>query len=208
MGKARPCSLQRPWIGHFRQLHIQGIAEPFWKGRIFRILEILGVQEQKNLQASTITNGTVFSRRIRDQWREMCPRSLTLVSIDAASPQVYKAIRRIDGLERVVENLKAFCREKGPQQICAIANNINTFNVGEVEQMVEMAANAGCDYISLNATDEVDRSMAHFTVNSSNWQRFAEAEERARAAAERLGIPLYFVKPLHKNLARQGANTE
>lgn len=208
MGKARPCSLQRPWIGHFRQLHIQGIAEPFWKGRIFRILEILGVQEQKNLQASTITNGTVFSRRIRDQWREMCPRSLTLVSIDAASPQVYKAIRRIDGLERVVENLKAFCREKGPQQICAIANNINTFNVGEVEQMVEMAANAGCDYISLNATDEVDRSMAHFTVNSSNWQRFAEAEERARAAAERLGISLYFVKPLHKNLARQGANTE
>lgn len=121
----------RPWISHIRRLHIQGIAEPFWKGRLIRILEIPAVQDRHDLQISTVTIGTVFSKRVRDQWREICPRSLTLVSIDAASPAAYEKIRRTDGFERVVENLKAFCCEKGPQQMCAVANNVKVFNGGD-----------------------------------------------------------------------------
>jgi hypothetical protein len=110
------------------QIHIQGVAEPFWKDLIFKILDVLVFDNHKDrITVSTTTNATLLNARNRERYLNRVPHSITNVSLDAASPQTYQGIRILGGkaFERVLEHLYAFGREIVPARqflraICTI----------------------------------------------------------------------------------------
>lgn len=185
------CEKLKPHIEHVRAIHIQGIAEAFWKDLIFDVLDRLGVEEHKNqICISTTTNGTILHEARRRRWLRY-PTSVLTFSIDAATPETYQLIRRVPMYHRIIDNLMAYARERSPWQQLRIHNNINLMNIKEVEGMVELAAQAGVP-IDFNPT----YSVPFIGVNKTNAYLFKEAEEKILATAEKLCVPVTFMRKL------------
>lgn len=186
------CAELKSYMWNVRSLHIQGIAEAFWKDRIFEIFEWLGLQPcDYRVIVSTTTNGTILSEPRRRRFLKY-PRSVLTFSIDAATPETYRLIRRVDMFHRVKENLLSYSRERwSSEQILRIHNNINLLNVDEVVGMVELAAEANCE-IEFNPT----YATPGICVNDWNAYIFKRAEDAIVGAAERLGVFAKFMRRL------------
>jgi MoaA/NifB/PqqE/SkfB family radical SAM enzyme len=184
------CEKLRPYVEHVHAVHIQGIAEAFWKDYIFDVLEWSGVDEHKeHICVSTTTNGTILHEARRRRWLKY-PTSVITFSVDAATPETYELIRRVPLYHRIVDNLLAYSRERvAPWQQLRIHNNINLLNIKEVEGMVELAARAGAS-IDFNPT----YAVPFIGVHKGNAYMFEEAEQRIIAAAARLNVPLTFMR--------------
>jgi MoaA/NifB/PqqE/SkfB family radical SAM enzyme len=184
------CKTLNPFVRHLKWLHIQGVAEPFWKDRIFELLDWLGVERyMARVWISTTTNGTLMTPARRAKFLHY-PKSTITWSLDAGSPEVYKVIRRVDMYDRIVENLKAYSRERQPGQYVHIHNNINTINVYDVEKMVELAADAGVDRLDFNATYGVPA----ICVSRENVGLFRDAQKRIMHRAKSLGVYTTFMR--------------
>lgn len=185
------CQRLQPYIKHIHWLHIQGVAEPFWKDRIFQLLDLLGVEKYKHkVWISTTTNGTLMNERHRKLFLHY-PKSTITWSMDAGSPLIYKIIRRLDMYDKIVENLKTYCQERNSNgQHVHIHNNINTINIGDVEKMVELAAEAGIDRLDFNATYGVPA----ICVNKENVHIFREAQKRIMFLSKKLGVFTTFMR--------------
>lgn len=181
---------------HLQSVHIQGIAEPFWKGRIFRILELLLAPD--TLHVSAITNGTLLSGDNLTRWLHI-PNSRLIISIDAGTPATYKKIRKIAAFDTILNNIDQFNKLKSTNQYLQLTANINIHNVHEVEQIVEIAAKYNVNSLELNTTDIVDDAMSHMVVNANNAHLFHQAQERATILASQLGVRLVILKPLSLN---------
>jgi MoaA/NifB/PqqE/SkfB family radical SAM enzyme len=105
-------------VPNLQGLHIQGIAEPFYVTRedgylLFDVLDILEFDKYANqITLSLTTNGTLFKKSVRQEYLRRAPNSITNFSIDAATPETFKAIRIFDCFEKVLENLYAFSSER------------------------------------------------------------------------------------------------
>ena len=189
-------------VPNLYQIHIQGIAEPFYKDLMFSLLDWLGFdQHRERITISTTTNGTLFKPAIRRRYLERCPHSITNFSIDAATKDTYKAIRILDCFENVIENLYAFNKERvRPRQFLRIHNNINTMNVGEVVGMVRIAAKADAEYVEFNPTDGFNWPIL---VSERNCGLFKKAQDDIITECKRLNVPYNFLRPLDLGLTDQ-----
>jgi len=133
------CKTLRPFVVNFTQVHIQGVAEPFWKNRIFEIINDLGVKKETLL--TTTTNGTILTKDRMEKWL-IYPHTTLTFSIDAGRAKTYRKLRRWDYYDKVVENLLCYSEARGPTQRLQIHNNLNLLNINEVVEMVELAAKA------------------------------------------------------------------
>lgn len=185
-----------PYTKYLKSIHIQGIAEPLWKGKIFQILNL--IQATPTLRVSVITNGILLQGDILAQWLQI-PLTSTIVSLDAASPSTYKLIRKADSFDTILDNIRVFNERKSKDQILALCANINIHNVHEVESIVEIAASVNANYLELNTTDVIDDAMAYMVVNASTAKIFAEAQANAQSKAQKLGVRLLVLKPLSLN---------
>lgn len=105
------CERIKPYTQYVRSIHIQGIAEAFWKDRIFDILDWLGVEQYKEqITITTTTNGTILPKARRERWLKY-PKSIVTFSIDAATPETFRLIRRVDMFDKIMENLTAYAQE-------------------------------------------------------------------------------------------------
>lgn len=186
-------------VPNLTQIHIQGIAEPFYKDLIFRVLDWLEYDKyQDQITISTTTNATLFKPSVRKQYLSRCPKSITNFSIDAATPETFKTIRIFDCFDKVLENLYAFDKERTrARQFIRIHNNINILNVHEAAAMVQIAANAHAEYVEFNPTDGFNQKIL---VNESNCGLFSKAQEDIIAECQRLNVPLQFLRPLDLGL--------
>lgn len=177
------------------QIHIQGIAEPFYKDLLFHVLDWIGYDEYKQqITVSTTTNGTLFKPSVRKHYLERCPKSITNFSIDAATPDTFKKIRIFDCFDKVIENLYAFNKERvRSRQFLRIHNNINTLNVHEVVGMVRIARNADVEFVEFNPTDGFNQDIL---VNETNCGIFKRAQEDIIEECKRLKVPYNFIRPL------------
>jgi hypothetical protein len=177
-------------------LHIQGVAEAFWKDAIFEVLNQINFDDFKDqITVTTVTNGTVLREQKIDKFLDRCPRTYVSFSIDAATSETYKKIRRIDALNVVVKNLLYFseCRKRFPNLGLRIQNNINLINVSEVKEMVQLAAQAQVDEIEFNPTGG---HPVEILPNEQNFQIFSDAQKIAELEAKRLGVKVVFLRPL------------
>lgn len=194
------CLILKPYLKNITGLHIQGIAEAFWKDRIFEICKILGVEKYKNkITVSTTTNGTLMNEARRKKFLGFPLSSLTW-SLDAATPETYQAIRRVDMYNKIIENLKFYSRERDKStQFLRIHNNINLLNINEVVGMVELAAEVGADNLEFNSTYG-GAEMGGITVDKKNVHLFARAQERIIDASKKLGVNTNFMRDLTLDL--------
>jgi molybdenum cofactor biosynthesis enzyme MoaA len=177
-----------------RQIHIQGIAEPFYKDMMFDTLDAIQFDQHRRIIISTTTNGTLFGPAVRKRFLDRCPNSITTFSIDAATPATFQKIRILPVFDKVIENLCEFSAERNRQtQKVRIHNNINIHNVDEVVGMVEIAAKAKVDCIEFNPTDGFNTSLL---VNEDNCGRFRRAQLDIVDACRRLKIDYNFIRPL------------
>jgi wyosine [tRNA(Phe)-imidazoG37] synthetase (radical SAM superfamily) len=185
-------------VCNLKQIHIQGIAEPFWKDLIFEMLDVLHFDNHKSIIISTTTNGTLLGEPQQQRYLARVPHSITNFSIDASTPETYKAIRRLDIFPKVLENLRTFDRKRDKnQQFLQICNNINLLNIHEVIGMVHLARDVHVNALEFNATDGYNREIL---VNEQNCGRFYRAQQDIVEECQKLGIPVNFVCPLDKGL--------
>jgi hypothetical protein len=176
------------------QIHIQGIAEPFYKDLIFQVLDWLGYDaHREQIIVSTTTNATLFKPSVRKQYLDRCPKSITNFSIDAATPETFKKIRIFDCFDKVLENLYSFNKERRPGQFIRLSNNLNILNVREGVAMVQIAANANADCIVFNPTDGFNQEIL---VNETNCGIFTKVQDDIIAECKRLKVVCEFIRPL------------
>lgn len=166
-------------IPNIQQIHIQGIAEPFYKELIFEMLDWLNFSNFRDqITISTTTNGTLLNESRRLDYLRRVPRSITVFSIDAATPETFEKIRILPVFDKVLENLYAFGRERVPsRQYLTINNNINTLNVAEVVGMVQIAAKAGVNCLQFSPTDGFNTPIL---VNEKNCGLFRRSARYPR----------------------------
>ena len=184
------------------QIHIQGIAEPFWKGLIWEILEDLQFDKYRHtLVISTTTNGLLLKEKTSDKFLREVPHSIVTFSLDAATAETYRKIRIIDGFDLVLKNLNAYSRARcRSRQFLKIHNNINTLNVKEVKGMCQIAADANVEFVEFNPTDGFHKEIL---VNGKNCGSFRKAHLDIISECERLNVPYKFFRPLDLGMTDQ-----
>lgn len=188
------CEKLCPYASNFKSLHIQGIAEAFWKNKLFDVVDKINISPP-NTRITTFTNGTIFYGDKLEKWLNY-PWSCLTFSIDASTPETFKKIRVWDAYYKVIENMKEFAKRRTSMQMLKTHNNINLLNVGEVEGMVEIAAEIGVDIISFNPTYNFEQ----FAVNKGNVHIFSKAQDQINAIAAKLKIKVEFMRSLTLDL--------
>lgn len=184
---------------NLHQIHIQGIAEPFYKGLMFEILDWLDFDKYKDqITISTTTNGTLFKPSVRQEYLKRVPKSITNFSIDAATPATFEKIRILPVFDKVLENLYAFSKERNSsRQYLRIHNNINILNVHEVVGMVHIAQKAGVEVLEFSPTDGFNTGIL---VNEANCGLFRKAQKDIINECKKLRIRYNFIRPLDMGL--------
>ena len=193
-------------VPNLYQIHIQGIAEPFYQTRngflLFEVMDWLDFDKYaEKITISVTTNATLLKESVRSQYLKRAPHSITNFSIDAATPETFKAIRIFDCFDKVLENMYAFDKERvRERQFLRIHNNLNTMNIHEVVGMVHIAHKARAEYVEFNPTDGFNHKIL---VNESNCGKFAKAEQEIIEECRRLGQPYNLLRPLDLGMASQ-----
>jgi sulfatase maturation enzyme AslB (radical SAM superfamily) len=194
-------------VPNLYQIHIQGIAEPFYQTRkdgflLFEVLDILEFDKYaEQITLSITTNATLLKQDVIKQYLKRAPHSITNFSIDAATPETFKAIRIFDCFDKVLENMYAFDKQRvRERQFLRIHNNINTMNVHEVVDMCRIAHRARAEYVEFNATNGFNHLIL---VNEKNCGRFAKAQRDIIDECARLRQPVNFIRPLDLGLTEQ-----
>lgn len=189
------------------QIHIQGIAEPFYQTResgylLFDVMDKLGYDDYRDdITISVTTNATLFKESVRKEYLRRAPHSITNFSVDAATPETFKAIRIFSCFDQVWDRIFAFDRERvRERQFIRIHNNINTMNVHEVKGMVQLAAKAHVEFVEFNPTNGFNHKIL---VNEDNCGLFAKAQQEIVEECEKLGVPYNFIRPLDLGMASQ-----
>jgi hypothetical protein len=194
-------------VPNLHQIHIQGIAEPFYQTRekgylLFDVLDVLGFDKYKDqITLSVTTNATIFKKSIRQEYLERAPNSITNFSIDAATSETFKAIRIFDCFDKVLENMYAFDEERvRDKQFVRIHNNINIMNVHEVRGMVRIAEKAHVEYVEFNPTNGFNHKIL---VNEDNCGLFKKAQEDIIDECEKRDVPYHMIRDLDLGLTEQ-----
>lgn len=192
-------------VPNLRQIHIQGIAEPFYQTResgylLFDCMDVLKFDDYNDqITISVTTNATIFKKSIRQEYIERAPNSITNFSIDAATPETFKAIRIFDCFEKVLKNMASFDQERNyGKQFLRIHNNINTMNVHEVRGMVKIGHDVRAEYVEFNPTNGFNHKIL---VNEENCGLFKRAQREIEEEAEKLGQPIKLIRDLDLGLS-------
>lgn len=185
---------------YIREINVLGIAEPFWQGKIFDVLEGFGIKRYKNISVFATSNASVFDAEARAKFAEITNASKLDFSIDAATPETFLKIRRQKSFNKVCENVKAWCKERpSDKHYVSIHNNINMINIHEVPDMVRLSKKLGVDLLKLIPTHECSvptQTLIDIMVNTENAQAFHDAEAEAIRVSEEIGQPLTVTRPL------------
>jgi len=140
-------------MSHLRDLWILGVAEPFWKNAIFKVMDGLDYASHRDhIRIVSFTNGSVFGDKTRERYMREVSQSNLHFSIDAASPETYCKIRRLDFYKTVKKNVIKYSEERPPNHMIGICHNINRLNFHEIPQMVTEADEMGADWLDFNFT--------------------------------------------------------
>ena len=199
------CAKAKPLMPYLKHLCVLGIAEPFWKDKVFEVFEWLEFPRYKNqIRFETNTNATLLVPKVNERFFSEVNWSDISFSIDAATPETFIKIRRIDAYRNIIQNIKNFMKLRGEnggsvRHITRIWNNINLLNVNEMTQMVEVAADLGVDNMVMLPTHDQNGnvSLGEILLNSKNVKVFEKNADEAMNKAIKLNLPLSYPKPFN-----------
>jgi len=196
------CEKAKPLMPYLRELYVLGIAEPFWKGAVFRALNSLGFFRYKQrIQFRTNTNGICLTKNVARQFFAMVTWSELAWSLDSATRETHIKIRRLDTFDLVIDNLRQWIKLReeyggGFHHKVSVYNNINLLNVDEMTRMVELAVDLGVDTMTMLPTyDQAGVvQLGELLLCAKNVKTFKQASERAMERARELGLKLHYSK--------------
>jgi len=200
-------------IIHIKIINILGVAEPFWKDKIFDILNKFNIKENKNrISVWTTSNASIFNEDRQDKLLDLTDKTDIHFSLDAATRETFLKIRKNDCFEICCKNIKSW-REKtkeinklsGKNHYIRLHNNINTINVNEVTDMVFLAKDMGIDLLVLLPTHDcggTHSDLNNILVNKENYSLFIKAQESAEFIADKIGQKILFSRPLDLNISK------
>ena len=172
------------YLPYARYLALNGIGEPFLHPQIMDIMEIY---EKYGIQMTTNTNLSVMNPELA----AIINRTFTdiQISCDAADKETYEAIRRGLSFEKFKANAEML-RSAGNVEIC-MATVVMRQNILQLPQIVEFAADLGCDkgvLLDLNTSkllENLNDTIKSFPRTAGRYM------EEAREAADRRGVILH-----------------
>jgi len=192
------CEKIKPLLPHIKKFCVLGIAEPFWKDEVFRIFEMINFKSYKdNITFETNHNVTCFGERTQDRFlKEVCKSNLQF-SLDAATPETYVKIRRLDAYDLCIKNLKSWMKKKNFRHKVTIWNNINMLNVHEMKQMVQVAIDLNVESIYMLPTHNQNNKvhLSEIIINEKNVHIFQKNSIEAMELAKANKLDLRYVTP-------------
>ena len=123
------CGAVKAQLDQVAVLRIGGDAEPFWRNRVFEVLQELEIESSTSIKVYVTTNSTLLNEESTAKWFESVGSCEVSFSLDAANPKTYFQLRRIPEFERAVQNMDHYCRTRNPDQhVAVLRNNINLIN--------------------------------------------------------------------------------
>jgi MoaA/NifB/PqqE/SkfB family radical SAM enzyme len=192
-------------IPNLEIINILGIAEPFWKGKIFEILEKINFSKyQEQISLWTTSNASVFNEEQQEKLLKITKKTDIHFSLDAASDETFFKIRRNHSFKTCCKNIKNWCKKRNSsgEHYVRLHNNINMLNVHEVSDMVLMAKDMQVDLLVLIPTHDcggTHSAIKDIIVNQNNFYKFKKAEKDAVKLANKINQNIFFSRPLALN---------
>ncbi len=137
-----------PYLGGFRTISLHGVGEPLLGRKLVLILDRI---DRERTWVQFNSNGLLLTEA---RSRELVLKGLRMIdiSLDAATPETYRRIRRSDfGLVvRNIERLSAIKRELGAHHPVIMLNmTLMKENAGEIAAFVGLAERVGAEIVHL-----------------------------------------------------------
>ena len=194
------CEQVRPLMPYIKKFCVLGIAEPFWKDAVFDVFEKVNYKKYKdNILFETNHNVTCFGERSQSRFVNEVAQSNLQFSLDAATPDTYVKIRRLDAYDLCIKNLKLWLSARTDKHKVTIWNNINMINLHEMTGMVQTAIDLGVDSIYMLPTQNQNKmvNLGDLTINSKNVDLFEKHSCDAMHLARLNGMDLRYVQPFN-----------
>lgn len=191
------CKKVKPLMEHLRKLSVLGVAEPFWKDAVFKVFEAIDFESHKDhITFETNHNVTCFGPRTQEKFLNSVKFSSLQFSLDAATPETYMKIRRLDAYDLCIKNLSLWMKNKTDNHKATIWNNINVLNVHEMTDMVRVALDLGVDIIMLPTHNQNNQvNMGELVIHEKNANIFKKHSEAAMDFAVAKGVNLRYITP-------------
>jgi MoaA/NifB/PqqE/SkfB family radical SAM enzyme len=178
-----------PWFRHATYVGLAGNGEPFLHPDI---MEILRIVIGAGATPSVISNATLWKRyNIVDQLAGIGPMLLN-VSIDGGTKATFEKWRLKANFDEVRENLielrQAKERKNTPFPIINFISCLMKDTIGEVEQIVDLAAETGSSVVIFQNMYPYNKLMDDARVKDMEECRRAIAKARRRAAPHGIRI--------------------
>jgi MoaA/NifB/PqqE/SkfB family radical SAM enzyme len=171
-----------------RRVVLHGIGEPLLNRDL---VAIIGAVKSRGAYVLFNSNGLLLRGPIVDPLVRSGLDELR-VSLDSASPETYQQVRGVDGLGRILANLRglaeAKARLKAQAPIVSLWLTGMKANVGELPALVRTAAELGIGEVYLQRLVYSERGLA--TEQQALYGRASAAELAAISEAERLAAAL------------------
>lgn len=194
------CEKVKPLMPYIKKFCVLGVAEPFWKDAIFDVFEKVDYKKYKdNILFETNHNVTCFGERTQNRFLEEVTQSNLQFSLDAATPETYVKIRRLDAYDLCIKNLKRWMYVKTDNHRVTIWNNINLLNLHEMTKMVQVAIDLKVDAIRMLPTQNQNNkvNLGNLTINENNVKDFEKASCDAMHLAKVNDMDLRYIIPFH-----------
>lgn len=179
-----------PWIRKANYVGLAGNGEPFMHPKIMDILRIV---TGAGAVPSVITNGTRFKPAYIEELPTLGPM-LLMISVDGGTKETFEKWRRGADFDKVREALRALkaSREQhnSPYPIVNFIVCLMKENIGETEQIVDLAAEVGAAVIVFQPMFPYVKDLEYLRV--LDLKTIEEAVERARRRAAPHGIRIDF----------------
>jgi MoaA/NifB/PqqE/SkfB family radical SAM enzyme len=190
----------KPMMPGLDELSILGNAEPFWKDAIFKAFDKLDYLSYRNhCRFWTYTNGTLFGERTMKRYMEYVKTSSLNFSIDAATPETYIKLRRLNLYETIKQNIKRYSSCRTPAQMrrnvkgqhsIRIFNVLSRINFREMPLMVEEAEEMGADVVAFGLVHSAGgavsaETMALLELTGEDREEYEKCEAEAKRIASK-----------------------
>lgn len=178
-----------PWFKHATYVGLAGNGEPFLHPNIIEILKIV---TGAGATPSVISNATLWKKLdMVGQIAGLGPMLLN-VSIDGGTKETFEKWRLKANFEEVRENLRALreAKEKKgtPFPIVNVIACLMKDTIGEVEQIVDVAAEAGASVVTFQNMYPYNKLMDEARVHDMEHCRAAIMKARVRAQKHNIRI--------------------
>ena len=188
-----------PFFKNFRTISLHGVGEPLLGKNLFVILDNINT-DRTDVQFNS--NGLLLTEEIS---RKLIAKKLKLIdfSLDAATSETYKKIRRSD-FRRVIANIRRLSEIKSElgveHPVIKLNMTLMNENLGEVTPFIELARRLGAEIVHiglLNPFKEYRVENEDFVFNyqeqmiDTDSAIFKKTIEQAKQRAAELNIKLY-----------------